>query len=368
MKLTAQIKLTPTPTQADALRRTLEAANAACDAISRAAWEARTFRQFDIHRLCYHDIRAAYGLSAQVTVRCIAKVADAYKLDRKTLRTFQPTGALAYDARILSFKADSVSIWTVDGRAAIPFVCGERQRAMLQTQKGESDLAYRRGEWFLYVTCEVEAPAPIEVDGTLGIDLGVTNIATDSDGTVYSGKTVKSIRYRHRRLRNKLQKLGTLGSRRRLKRLAGQEYRFATHTNHVLSKQLVATAKRTKRAIVLEDLTHIRTRIRARRSQRAILHSWAFAQLRAFVGYKAELSGVPVHFVDPRNTSRTCPECGYCDKGNRKTQAAFKCLSCGFAGLADRIAAINIGRRAAVNQPHRSEADGSVAPERKPAA
>jgi putative transposase len=365
VKLTAQIKLVPEAAQADALRRTLVTANAACDAISRTAWHTQTFRQFDIHHLCYQDIRAAFGLAAQVTVRCISKVCDAYKLDKKTLRSFSPLGALAYDARILSFnlKGSSVSIWTMDGRQSIPFVCGERQQAMLETQKGESDLVFRNGSWFLFVTCERAAADSLDTEGVLGVDLGVTNIATDSDGTVYSGKVIKGIRYRHRRLRNKLQKKGTLGAKRRLRILAGQEYRFAKHTNHVLSKQLVATAKRTKRAIALEDLKHIRTRVRARRSQRAILHSWAFAQLRAFVGYKAELSGVSVHFVDPRNTSRTCPSCGHCEKANRKSQASFVCLSCNFADLADKIAAINIGRRALVNAPYCSEADGSVAPE-----
>lgn len=150
MKLTAQIKLTPTSTQADALKRTLEAANAACDAISQTAWENKTFRQFAIHKRCYQDTRAAFGLLAQVTVRCIAKVADSYKFDRKTLRTFSPLGALAYDSRILSFNLAglSISIWTLDGRHNIPFTCGARQRAMLAHQKGESDLVYRRGAWF----------------------------------------------------------------------------------------------------------------------------------------------------------------------------------------------------------------------------
>jgi putative transposase len=115
----------------------------------------------------------------------------------------------------------------------------------------------------------------------------------------------------------------------------------------------------------LPYLTHIRTRMKARRSQRATLHSWAFAQLRAFISYKAQLRGVAVHFVDPRNTSRTCPNptCGHCAKENRKTQASFVCVSCGFAGPADTIAAINIGRRALVSAPYYSEADSSVAPE-----
>ncbi|HUK99886.1 MAG TPA: zinc ribbon domain-containing protein [Nitrospirota bacterium] len=55
-------------------------------------------------------------------------------------------------------------------------------------------------------------------------------------------------------------------------------------------------------------------------------------------------------FVDPRNTSRTCPTCGHVDKSNRRNQRLFSCVVCGFAGLAARIAAINI-RWAAVNPP-----------------
>src|SRR5215212_7870211 len=123
MKLSAQIKLQPTPEQADALKRTLERANAACDYSSRVAWESKTFRQFALHKLVYERVRETFGLSAQVVVRCIAKVADAYKVDRKTLRTFATLGAVAYDSRILTYNATSVSIWTLDGRLCIPFVC-----------------------------------------------------------------------------------------------------------------------------------------------------------------------------------------------------------------------------------------------------
>jgi IS605 OrfB family transposase len=365
MRLTAAIQLLPTPEQANTLRRTLETANAACDYISQVAWETKTFRQFPIHRLTYAAVRETFGLAAQLTVRCIGKVADAYKLDRKSLRSFAPHGAIPFDDRILSYTHENtaVSIWTLSGRQEIPFVCGERQKALLASRRGESDLAFVRGAWYLFATCEVETPEPIDVDGTLGIDLGVTNIATDSDGENHSGRTVKSVRYRHRRLRNKCQKKGTLGSRRRLRMLAGQEYRFAKHVNHCLSKQIVAKAERTKRAIALEDLTHIRTRIRARRSQRATLHSWAFAQLQAFIVYKAALKGVPLHLVDPRNTSRECPACGHIAKANRKTQSSFVCTNCGLAGLADVIAAGNISRRAPVSALYCSDADGSVAPE-----
>lgn len=360
MRLTVQLKLLPTPEQADALRRTLERANAACEYMSQVAWTSRTFRQFPLHRLTYTPVRTLFGLAAQLTVRCVSKVADAYKLNRNVQRSFSPHGAIAYDDRILSFthQNTAVSIWTLDGRQEMPFVCGDRQRSLLATRRGETDLALVRGEWYLFATCEVETPEPIDVEGMLGVDLGVTNIAVDSDGTLHSGSTIKAVRYRHRRLRGKLQRRGTKRSRSRLRKLAGQEARFAKDVNHVLSKRIVAKAECTKRGIALEDLTHIRTRIKALRSQRATLHSWSFAQLQAFIVYKSVLAGVMVVFVDPRNTSRTCPSCGHIDKANRKTQSQFLCTSCCYAGNADVIAAGNISSRAAVNQPYVSDAAG----------
>jgi len=112
--------------------------------------------------------------------------------------------------------------------------------------------------------------------------------------------------------------------------------------NHTISKRLVRTAQCTKRGLALEDLEGIRSRIKARRSQRRILHSWSFNQLRQFVAYKAALAGVRVVYVDPHNTSRTCPACGLVDARNRPTQARFECVSCGLAGCADTIAAENI--------------------------
>src|SRR5918911_1743954 len=140
MRLTAAIQLLPSIEQADALRRTLETANAACDYISQVAWQSKTFRQFAIHKLTYQAMRETFHLAAQLVVRCIAKVADAYKLDQKSLRTFHPHGAVPYDDRILSYnlKGSEVSIWTLSGRQAIPFVCGEHQRELLITQRGET--------------------------------------------------------------------------------------------------------------------------------------------------------------------------------------------------------------------------------------
>ena len=353
MKLTARIQLLPTPAQAEALQQTLAQANAACQYVSDFAWETKIFRQYDLHHQCYRAIREQFGLSAQVAVRAIAKVADAYKKDRKTRRIFRPKGSIAFDERILSWRLrdHTVSIWTVQGRLRIPFMCGERQWKYLQTRQGESDLGWHQGLFFLSATCEVAEPVAVEVKGALGVDLGVVNIAVDSDGKVYPASHIHNVRFRRGRLRAKLQAKGTRSAKRKLKRLSGKEHRFARDTNHCISKKLVAQAKDTNRAIALEDLQGIRSRVTVRRSQRAILHSWSFFQLRSFVTYKAKRAGVPVALVDPRNTSRTCPACGHVDKANRPSQSRFSCVVCGFAGLADHIAAVNISRRAAVNPP-----------------
>jgi putative transposase len=354
VKLTAKVKLLTSDAQADSLKRTLVKANQACDYISQQAWNTQTFNQFRIHKLVYENVRSKFDLTAQVVVRCIAKVTDAYTLDKKTQRIFKPLGSIAYDARILSWKiADStISIWTVDGRQKISFVAGDHHKAMLEHQRGESDLCLIDGNFYLFTTCDIDEPTPKDVEDFLGVDLGVANIAVDSDGVIHQGKTVKNVRYRHRELRRKLQAKGTHSTRRRLKKLSGKERRFATWTNHNISKSIVATAKGTGRGIAIEELGDIRDRVTVRRSQRAPLHSWAFAQLRSFIEYKAQKEGVKVSVVDPCNTSRTCPCCGHIDKANRKSQSKFLCVDCGFAGLADHIAAGNIRRRAVVNRPY----------------
>lgn len=355
MKLTAKIKLQPNSDQAAALLATLEACNAACNRISQVAWDNRTFGRNKLHKLVYYDTRRDFGLSAQATVRAIGKVVDSYKLDRKTKRTFTPHGGIAYDNRLLSYKPGVVSIWTLDGRVEVPYVAGERQHEQLKTQKGESDLLFIGGQFYLAATCDIEEAEPIDPDGVLGVDLGIVNIATDSDGEIFNGSQVNNVRHRHRRLRKKLQKKGTKGSRRRLKKLSGKERRFAKHVNHTISKRIVAKAQGTTRAIALEDLQGIRDRVTVRKSQRATLHSWSFYQLKAFIAYKAQRAGVPLFEVDPRNTSRECPECGHIAKANRKTQSSFSCVACGFAGLADHIAARNIAGRAIVNLPNDSD-------------
>jgi putative transposase len=365
MKLTLLIKLQPTPDQVQALLRTMERFNAACNAIAETAFREHTANKVRLQKLVYADIRATFGLSAQLTVRAISKVAEAYKRDKAIQPTFRPHGAIVYDQRILSWKGlDRVSILTLAGRQIIPVVLDGYHRARLDRIRGQADLIYRDGQFYLAVVVDVPEPPPLQPDDWLGVDLGIVNIAADSDGETYSGGHLNSLRKRHAKLRQRLQQTGTKSAKRLLKKRRRKEHRCATHVNHIISKRLVAQAQGTGRGIALEDIQGIRDRITVRKAQRRSQHSWAFHQLRSFIQYKARLAGVSVVLVDPRNTSRTCPQCGLIDKRNRPDQAHFRCLGCGFAGPADTIAAINIGRRAAANRPNagpRVEAPASSA-------
>lgn len=353
VKLVAAIKLQPTPEQRTLLLAAMEQCNAACDWLAEQAFEAQESGKYELQKRHYSALRDRFGLPAQMAVRTIAKVCEVYRRDRSIQPEFRPRGAVQYDQRLYTvFEGGTVSLATLDGRITLPWVAGDHQRALLRGTWGQADLVLKKGRWYLYVSVEVpEATVPEEPTDWLGVDLGIVNLATDSDGERHSGAPVEAVRLRHQTLRAALQKRDTRSARKHLKRLSGQEARFRSDTNHVLSKHLVAKAQGTARGIALEDLQGIRARVTARRSQRARLGSWAFYQLRFFVSYKALRVGVLVRLVDPRNTSRTCIVCGYCAKANRQTQADFKCKSCGYTANADCVAAVNIARRAAVNRP-----------------
>ncbi|MGW1064508.1 RNA-guided endonuclease InsQ/TnpB family protein [Streptomyces aureus] len=371
MKLTVQVKLLPTPAQTAALEATLLACNEAAAWASEVAFAEDVKRNFALRERTYTQVKERWGLGAQAAQHVIKKTCDAYATLKANLRAgnlgrpgskryrratekpivFRPEGAQPYDDRMLSWQTAerTVSIWTVAGRMKdVVFTAAPEQLATLALyRKGESDLLYRDGMWFLNATCEVPEVAPnTEPVDFLGIDLGIVNIATTSDSEIMAGRELNRIRTRERTLRTKLQRKNTPSAGRRLKNRRRREARRAKDINHKIAKHVVAEAERTGRGIALEDLTGIRERVRLRKPQRVTHSSWAFAQLGQFIGYKARKAGVPVVYVDPAYTSRICAECGHSDKANRVSQAWFACRSCGFVDHADRNSSRNIRARA----------------------
>jgi IS605 OrfB family transposase len=352
MKQTLLAKMDTTKEQFDALIQTMHRFNQACNFVAPIAFKYRTANKMRLQPLVYRKLREKFGLSAQMAIRAIAKVCEAYKRDKSVVPKFRPDGAMVYDQRILSWKGlEQASILTLNGRIRVPIRIGDYQKARMDRIHGQADLLLRKGVFYLAVVVDAPEPTPYDPVGVLGVDLGIVNLAVDSDGTVYKGEGVDKIMGRCEKLKVKLQRCGTKSAKRHLKRLSGREKRFRRNTNHNISKRLVAKAVDTGRMLALEDLGGIRSQTTVRKAQRRRHDSWGFGQLRSFIEYKAALAGVPVVAVEPRGTSHTCPTCGCLDKRNRPSRESFKCVSCGFAGPADYVAALNIAARAVVSQP-----------------
>ncbi|WP_166905285.1 RNA-guided endonuclease TnpB family protein [Mycobacterium sp. DL440] len=408
MKQVVQVRLEADAGQLDVLIRTLNVCNQTANLVSSIAHRERVFRGRDLRAITYAQAREHAGLGAQVAQSCIRKVADSYTALRTNLRAgrygppgsarrkkvqttairFRALAAQPFDDRCLSWNHDAdtdtggtVSIWTVDGRLKnLRFVGEPAQIALLRAHRsGETDLVIRRrrrrrrgsGPLVGYLIATVDLPELPVRDGEhlnaavgwIGVDLGIENIAVTSDrplaqelmktyraqasdGAAGRG-SVKDRRTRNRELRHKLQKKNTKSAKRLLRQRARKEARFAADVNHQISKRIVAEAERTGRGIAVEELTGIRERVRLRKPQRATHSSWAFAQLGAFLTYKAARAGVPIIQVDPAYTSQRCTACGHTDRRNRTSQARFVCRDCGYiAEHADILGADNIAHRA----------------------
>lgn len=353
MELVVQTQLMPDPDQDRKLRAVVGQFNAAANFASGIAFREGTANVYEVRKLAYADVRKRFGLSSQLAQLAIKAACDAYRRDKSIRPIFRPNAAVVYDQRTMSFKGiDRVSLLTLEGRVVMPFVFGNYANERIKLPKGQSDLVLREdGKWFLIVTVDVPDGTPIPATDFIGIDLGIANIATDSDGGRYSGGPVEKVRKKHNLQRKRLQRKGTKGAKKKLRRASQKEARFRRHENHVISKTLVETAKRTGRGIALEDLKGIRERVTARGGDaRNRLSGWSFHQLFAFLSYKAQLAGVPVILVDPRNTSRMCSVCGHVAKSNRKSRAEFRCTACGYEQHADVNAARNIRALASPKQ------------------
>ncbi len=248
MKLTLQLQLLPTPDQKANLLATMERFNEAATFAAKVGFEGGVFGQVMIHKRAYHQIRERFGISAQLAVRAIAKAVECFQRDKTKCPVFKPRSAICYDHRVLSFKGlTTVSMWSLSSRLLIPFVCRAYQKDRQGRSKGQADLIYRQGKFYLLCTIEMPENAPVEPTDVLGVDLGIVNLATDSSGEEFTGEKVDKVRQ--------------------------------------------------------------------------------------------------------RNTSRTCPECGHCEKANRKNQAELECRHCGYSANTDFVGARNIPDRGIVKCP-----------------
>ena len=336
---TVKCKLVLNDMQFNSVKNTLAAFNNACNDILKISAENRTKNKFRIQKLCYHDIKNRYRLPANLVVRAIARVSAS-----KKPKTFNGL-SFDLDARTFSFKNMKASMSSISGRLkGIPIDIGDYQRNMLDGKPRplSAKIVYNKKHkcFFIHIAVDYIVKDIVPSGNIIGIDRGVYNIAYTTGELKFSGKQVMHKRKQNIKIRASLQAKGTKGSKKLLKRLGGKEKRWMTDVNHNISRQIADNAGNGD-MLILEDLKYIRERLRLAKKQRTIVHSWAFAQLQAFIEYKSLEKGAVVVYVDPRYTSQRCSECGFVHRSNRNSHK-FICKACGYTANADYNASRNI--------------------------
>ena len=217
------------------------------------------------------------------------------------------------------------------------------------------------GQYMLSIQTEREVEEVIHESKTaVGIDLGVVNFATLSDGVVIAPKnSFKSLSEKLAKAQRQLKtKVKFSNNWKKQKRRIQQVHTKIAHVRKDFLHQTSNTISKNHAMIVMEDLKICNMsksaggtieapgRHVAQKSglNRSILDQ-GWGEFRRQLEYKQEWRGGRVVYVDPRYTSQTCPECGHQAKENRLSQAEFCCKECFFEGNADRVAAQNILNR-----------------------
>jgi len=349
--LTVSCKLKTTPQQVEQINATLKAFADACSWVNLNT-PAELTNPTRMHHLVYRDVRAFFGLSANLSQQVFRRVCSNRKTAKqkgKKVKNFAPTSA-SYDARIFTFQETdwSVGLRLLDGKVWFPLAIGNYQRHLLKEQNPTSATLVKRKDGSHYINIQVEQPAPetAKVKGCLGVDLGRVDIAHTSEGDKFCGQQLKQVRDNYAELRAGLShraSKGTRSARRRIRqlqeRLSGKEKRFQQWVNHTISYRIVQAAKSHQWSIALENLSGIRERTNTQprnKTERRRSNSWAFFQLRQFLTYKALGAGVPLVLFNPAWTSQTCHCCHRV--GNRQGKR-FSCSGCSWHGDSDYNAA-----------------------------
>jgi IS605 OrfB family transposase len=330
--------------------RTLQGFADACNQILDVAKRENCWNTTKLHHKTYKTVREATGLKANHVCQAIRRVIGNAKAV-KQIHKFRPT-SLSLDIRTFQYieELQTVGVTLMYGRVKFKLSIGNYQLALL---KGQSPTAAtlnktKQGDYYINICVDLPTEPNGKTPKVIGVDLGRTDIATTSTGKSWSGEQIQATRDRYLQVRANVQSKRTRNSRRLLRRLSGREQSFQRWLNHNISKQLVQEAKQSSAALAFEDLTNIRQSLNQKprsKQERRRTNNWAFYQLRLFVGYKANIAGVPVVFVPPAYTSQTCSRCGHIHPVKGKSYRngkLFKCGHCGFEHDADANAANNI--------------------------
>jgi len=310
----------------------------------------------NLHSFAYQRIREKFNLHSNV-------VQDAMNLAIEIWRSHSKGSGEkpVFDSDCIYFKGIDVKTEN-DGiivplrpreRVYLPLYVRRYHRKHSQCKYGRVIITKDGDEFHACVSVHVSEKEQFSPQGFLGIDFGYYNIIVVADE---KGREVMRVRgdeliqrkehYERLRARRQQRFMKVFGTKDR--NLGHKDRNYVNDLNHKTAKELVLTAKRLRKAIVVERLKGLKRNNSKNRSRkiRKILQRWSYNDLIQKIKYKARLEGVPIIEVSPRNTSKTCSGCGYI-RMKFKNQRLFHCPNCGLVIDRDLNASINIARKGA---------------------
>src|SRR5262249_28321366 len=101
----------------------MQAFNAAADWLAGEAFRLKTANKVELQQLYYCQLRDDFGISAQMAIRCIAQVCEAYSRDKSIRPRFKKYASIPYDQRLMSFKGvERVSLLTLEVPTIVPLI------------------------------------------------------------------------------------------------------------------------------------------------------------------------------------------------------------------------------------------------------
>ncbi len=216
----------------------------------------------------------------------------------------------------------------------------------------------KAGRWWVSIQTEREVAQPVPIaTSAIGIDMGIVRFATMSDGSFvapldsFRKHEIRLARYQRAMSRKRKGGKNWHKAKAKVQRIHA---RIANCRKDFLHKATAAISKN-HALVCIEDL-QVRNmsksaagnveqpgkQVKAKAGLNKAILDQGWFEFRRQLEYKLQWAGGMLVAVDPRNTSRACPECNQVHADNRKSQAQFVCMQCGFEEHADVVGALNI--------------------------
>lgn len=327
---------------------TMQKAKLIFDATVKYCCDYKSCSYMTLHKTIYDALKQLCSNMPTALLQCTAKQACASvksfnsnnKHDKWKYRGSRKSLSLSLNKLCFTKRGDLVTISSTNGRlrflATTPQWFVDKYRINPNNVQAAT-LKYQKGKFILNLVYKVDTHENCG-NRVVGIDRGLYNLATTSDGKIFHSNSIIAVKRRRQFQRKQLQQKGTKSAKRKLKQLSGKEKRFMLDVNHKITKNLAND--KTVSVYVLEKLKGIRE-AQSNKKTRTWLNNWSFYQFEELLKYKCEYNHIIVEYVDPRYTSQKCNRCKTIDKNARK-KSIYICKHCGYIEHADINAAKNI--------------------------